>query len=271
MRLIEFFLEPGAWLDVAAAQANYLSSNYTHVARDLAARGVNVIAQLVARRNVDGQPRLSLGSNPDVTLDLLPLLAEARRAGREIATIGVVHAQMPYMYGAAELEPGAFDFVLENPRLDASLFCPPNGQLASVDHAIGLHVSALVRDGGTLQIGIGELGDALCYALLLRHQQNRAWTQALQDAGTERSGAALVDARGRSRAVPRRAVRLHRDVRGPDAGSLPRRHPAAPRLRLAAAVAPDRQRPRGRSLRCAHARGSAARRHRATHRRCAVC
>jgi len=196
VRVIEFFLEPGAALDVAAAQTNYLSSNYTHVARDLAARGVNVIAQLVARRNVDGQPRLSLGSNPDVTLDLLPLLEAARRAGREIVTIAAVHAQMPFMHGAADLAPESFDFVLENPRYDATLFCPPNGQLSSVEHAIGLHVSALVRDGGTLQIGIGELGDALSYALLLRHQQNQAWTQALHDVGTERSGAPLVDAEG---------------------------------------------------------------------------
>ena len=196
VRVIEFYLEPGAALDVAAAQTHYLSSNYTHVARDLAARGVNVIAQLVARRNVDGQPRLSLGSNPDVTLDLLPRLEAARRAGREIVTIAAVHAQMPFMYGSAEVAADTFDFVLENPRYDATLFGPPNAPLSSVDHAIGLHASALLRDGGTLQIGIGELGDALCYALLLRHQQNQAWVQALRDVGTERSAAALVDAEG---------------------------------------------------------------------------
>ncbi len=196
VRVIEFFLEPGAALDSVAAQSNYLSSNYTHVARDLAARGVNVMAQLVARRHVDGQPRLSLGSNPDVTLDLLPHLDAARRGGREIVTIAAVHAQMPFMYGSAELAPERFDFVLENPRYDATLFAPPNPPLSSVDHAIGLHASALLRDGGTLQIGIGELGDALCYALLLRHQQNRAWAQALRDVGTERSAGALVDAEG---------------------------------------------------------------------------
>ena len=196
VRVIEFFLEPGAALDVAAAQTHFLDSNYTHVARDLAARGVNVIAQLVARRTVDGQPRLSLGSNPDVTLDLLPRLEAARRAGREIVTIAAVHAQMPFMYGSAEVAPDDFDFMLENPRYDVTLFGPPNPSLSSIDHAIGLHASALLRDGGTLQIGIGELGDALCYALLLRHQQNQAWGQALRDVGTERSAAALVDAEG---------------------------------------------------------------------------
>jgi acyl-CoA hydrolase len=196
VRVVEFFLEPGAALESTAAQTDYLSSNYTHVARDLAACGVNVVAQLVARRHVDGQARLSLGSNPDVTLDLLPRLEAARRAGREVVTIAAVHADMPFMYGSADLAPEAFDFVLENPRYDARLFCPPNAPLGSVDHAIALHASALLRDGGTLQIGIGELGDALCYALLLRHQQNQAWTQAVRDVGTERSAAALVDAEG---------------------------------------------------------------------------
>ena len=48
-----------------------------------------------------------------------------------------------------------------------------------MDHAIGMHVSSLVRDGGTLQVGIGELGDALVYALLLRHQQNVVYQDAL--------------------------------------------------------------------------------------------
>ena len=54
------------------AQHNYLSANYTHVAREVLARGVNVIAHLVARRTLNGQLQLSLGSNPDVTVDLLP-------------------------------------------------------------------------------------------------------------------------------------------------------------------------------------------------------
>jgi acyl-CoA hydrolase len=196
VRVIEFYLEPGAALDVEHSQQHYLSANYTHVARDIAARGVNVVAQLVARRVVGGEARYSLGSNPDVTLDLLPHLDAARRAGREVTVIASVHAQMPYLPGSAELPAEAFDAVLDDPRDDGMLFGPPNAPLSSVDHAIALHASALVRDGGTLQIGIGELGDALCYALLLRHQQNGAWAQALRDVGTERNAPGLVDAEG---------------------------------------------------------------------------
>ena len=79
IRVVEFFLTPGAFLHSRHAQRHYLSANYTHVARDCLARGVNVIAQLLARRMVNGQVHLSLGSNPDVTADLLPLIAPLRR------------------------------------------------------------------------------------------------------------------------------------------------------------------------------------------------
>ncbi|HJX21962.1 MAG TPA: hypothetical protein VJ454_13290, partial [Steroidobacteraceae bacterium] len=180
IRIIEFFLTPGAFLNSRHAQRHYLSANYTHVARDCLARGVNVIAHLVARRMVNGELQLSFGSNSDVTPDLLPLIEGACATGRDIVMVAQTHAQMPFMTGHALVDPGRFDFLIDDPRYDYDLFCPPNPPLATVDHAIGMYASALVRDGGTLQIGIGELGDSLVYALLLRHQQNPAWRSALE-------------------------------------------------------------------------------------------
>jgi acyl-CoA hydrolase len=195
VRIIEFFLTPGAFLGAPHAQRNYLSANYTHVAREVLAHGVNVIAHLLARRTSGGQMQLSFGSNADVTVDLLPLLDAARAAGRDIVMVGETHAQMPFMTGHAMVVPERFDFLVDNPRYDFDLFAPPNPALGSVDHAIGMYASSLALDGGTLQIGIGEMGDALVYALLLRHQQNSAWRAALQALGTG-SGAALMDAHG---------------------------------------------------------------------------
>ena len=184
IRIVEFFLAPGAFLNSRHAQRHYLSANYTHVARDCLARGVNVIAHLVARRMVNGELQLSFGSNSDVTPDLLPLIEGACATGRDIVMVAQTHAQMPFMTGHALLDPGRLDFLVDDPRYDYDLFCPPNPPLATVDHAIGMYASGLVRDGGTLQIGIGELGDSLVYALLLRHQQNAAWRSALQALGT---------------------------------------------------------------------------------------
>lgn len=195
IRIVEFFLEPGAWLHSEHAQQNYLSSNYTHVMRDVLARGVNVIAHLVAKRTVEGRTELSFGSNADVTGDLLPLVEASRAQGKDCVVIGQVHPQMPFMTGHAAIAPERFDWLVEHERYDYTLFCPPNPPIGTVDHAIGLHVSALVRDGGTLQVGIGELGDALVYALLLRHQQGTVYTNALRELGTEHASG-LIDAEG---------------------------------------------------------------------------
>ena len=74
----EFFFLAGRWLSVPAAQQSYISANYTHAARYVVERGVNVIAQLVAKRVVNGEARYSLSCNTDITLDLL----SARAAGR---------------------------------------------------------------------------------------------------------------------------------------------------------------------------------------------
>src|SRR3546814_8661764 len=60
--------------------------------------------------------------------------------------------------------------------------CSSDLPVADADYAIGLYASTLVRDGGSLQIGIGALSDALTHALVLRHTRNdtyRALIKAL--------------------------------------------------------------------------------------------
>jgi len=196
IRVSEFFLTPGQFLGSDQVQRNYLCANYTHVARDTLARGVNVIAQLLAKRTLNGELLLSLGSNADVTTDLLPLIETQRRAGRDIVVVGETHAQMPFMTGHAQVDPQRFDFLVDDAHYDYDLFCPPNPPLSTAHHAIGMYASSLVRDGGTLQVGIGELAESLIYALLLRHQQNAAWRSALAGLGRDAAAAALIGSEG---------------------------------------------------------------------------
>jgi acyl-CoA hydrolase len=192
VQIVEFFLDPGALLNVGHSQRHYVSSNYTHVARDVAAHGVNVMAQLVAKRSVEGRTEYSLGSNPDVTLDLLEHLAPQRQAGRDLVVIGEINRQMPFMFGPAAVAAETFDSLIEHPRYEYDLFAPPNQRLHTADYAIGLYGARLVRDGGTLQIGIGELGDAVVYGLQLRHRQNAEFREILQGLkAAERFGPAL--------------------------------------------------------------------------------
>src|SRR3979490_2529675 len=58
--VIEFFFLAGRWLHVPFAQQHYISANYTHAASYLLAPGLNVVAQLVAKRIVDGVTPSSL-------------------------------------------------------------------------------------------------------------------------------------------------------------------------------------------------------------------
>ncbi len=102
------------------------------------------------------------------------MLDAARAAGARLRLIGGVNRRMPFMTGDAVLADGALRPPARPPALRPRPFCPPNLPIRGVEHAIGLNAAALVRDGGTLQLGIGELGDACVYALQLRQQRNDA-------------------------------------------------------------------------------------------------
>ncbi len=147
IRVEEFYLQPGSLLDSAPAQQHYISCNYSHVARDINAKGVNAVAQLVAR-HPERPGKLSLACNPDITLDLLPMLEKRRAAGETIVAIGVVHDDLPYLPGDAEVEESVFDLLIDAPAESSRLFSTPNMPVNLQDHCIGLHASALVRDGG---------------------------------------------------------------------------------------------------------------------------
>ncbi|MBL8297417.1 MAG: acetyl-CoA hydrolase [Rhodanobacteraceae bacterium] len=181
VRISEFYLQSGALLDNASAQREYASLNYTHVARDLANAGINVVVQLVARRVEAGRERLSMASNPDVTQDLLEEMAASGRPRPLV--VGVVHPRLPFIANEAEVNADFFDLLLDDPACDHALFALPREPVSLAEFALGLHASTLVRDGGTLQIGIGALSDALVHALLLRQRDNGAYREALSALG----------------------------------------------------------------------------------------
>lgn len=173
----EFYMQSGSMLGRPLAQRNYISVNYTHVARDVAATGVNLAVQMIARRDTPEGPRYSLSCNTDTTFDLAD---RVREDGRTLMTIGVVHPALPYIGNDAEVGPEFFDAILECPDERHTLFALPRQPVEDAEYALGLHASTLVKDGGTLQIGIGALSDALVYALRLRHQDNATWRATVE-------------------------------------------------------------------------------------------
>ena len=191
VRVLEFFFRPGSRLKHPEAQRDYISTNYTFAARDVFAQGCNVVLQSVARRQTGSGTRYSLSCNPDTGPELIALLRAAQQGGQRprIAVVAAVNEHLPYMALDAQVRPETFDLVLDDPRAQGALFSTPKTPVASADYAIGLYASSLVRDGGTLQIGIGSLGDAIVHALRLRHAHNADYCAALDALGaTARHG-----------------------------------------------------------------------------------
>lgn len=171
----EFYLQSGALLRSRQAQSRYASLNYTHVARAIAQRGVNCLIQKVAS-SADGS-RLSLSSNTDLTFDAIDAIL-ARGLPRPLM-VAEVDPELPWLENGAAVDASFFDIVLTPPGPYPKLFALPRQPVADAEFAIGFYASALVRDGGTLQIGIGALADALCHALVLRHTDNDAYRRVL--------------------------------------------------------------------------------------------
>src|SRR5919197_2704277 len=176
VKVDEFFFAAGTRLGIASAQQSYISANYTHALRSLLDRGVNVIAQLVAKRECEGDARVSLSCNPDLTLDLLACRA---RKACDFLFVGQVNSELPFMPGEAEVAPGEFDLMLDSAATDFPLFALPHEPIGLPEYAIGLHVARTVADGGTLQLGIGSMADAVTHALILRQRHNAEFRNLL--------------------------------------------------------------------------------------------
>ena len=189
VEVCEFFFKPGSFMGNAHAQQHYISSNYAHAARDVFNNGCNLTAQIICKRETPQGPRYSLSCNPDTGPELQQML---RASGRPHLVVGLVNQSLPYMYHDAEAEPEDFDLIVDHPRYTTPLFSTPKQPVATPDYMIGLNASALIRDGGTLQVGIGALGDAVIYAAKLRHEHNETYRQTLRAAGVLELSGPLV-------------------------------------------------------------------------------
>ena len=153
IRVEEFFFLAGSQLGNDRAQQDHICANYTHAPAYLLERGINVLGQLLA----------------------------ARRAGRaDFLFVGQINDELPYMAGGASLEDGEIDMLLDGETRDFPLFGPPKEPVPLTEYAAALQVARLIPDGGTLQIGIGSMGDAVAQALILRHRYNDLFRKTLE-------------------------------------------------------------------------------------------
>lgn len=188
IKIIEFYFPAGKFYKNSYAQRNYLSCNYTHAARDINERGINVLLQQVARSE-DGK-KYSLSCNADITLDVLKGM---KKRQSPYAFVGQVNRNLPFMYGDAELDEADFDFLIDTPEGHFKIFGTPKMSVSDADHMIGLFSSTLIKDDGELQVGIGALGDSLTYQLINRQKNNKQWRMFLEELDVEKRYSKVID------------------------------------------------------------------------------
>jgi len=125
---------------------------------------------------------VSLGTE----VNILPAAIEAVRS-RGGLVIAQLNPRVPRTYGDAVLAADAVDYAIE---ADAPLASPAPRPVSETSAPIGDRVAALVPDGGTLQLGIGTVPDAVLAALTGRRGL-RVWSEMFSDGvlALEKAGA----------------------------------------------------------------------------------
>ena len=116
--------------------------------------------------------KVSLG----IEVNILPsAIDEVRRRGGLV--VAQVNPRMPYTYGDGEIDVERIDLGLEvEVALPSPTVAPPDDAAST----IGERISNLASDGGTLQMGIGQLPDA-ALKLMREKSQMGVWSELVSD------------------------------------------------------------------------------------------
>lgn len=178
IKVIEFFLTPGEYLNNAYVQQNYISSKYTSVVADTIYYSINVYAQQVSRATAESH-EYSLSCNTDLSKEIITWLKQTRKSNHEIAVVAEVNLNLPFMTGEAIINADVFTEIIDTKKYNA-LFPLPRNEISTRDHLIGLYASCLIKDDGCLQIGIGKLSNPVANALIMRHNNNGPYQDILR-------------------------------------------------------------------------------------------
>ncbi|HUO49726.1 MAG TPA: acetyl-CoA hydrolase/transferase C-terminal domain-containing protein [Acidimicrobiales bacterium] len=128
--------------------------------------------------------KVSLGTE----VNILPAAIERARA-RGGLVVAQLNPRMPYTLGDGELDLDDIDLAVE---VDEALPSPARRPVGDVTGAIGAEVATLVEDGSTIQIGIGEIPDAVL-ASLGSVRDIGVWSEAISDGVLELERGGVLD------------------------------------------------------------------------------
>ncbi len=134
----------------AAGRLQHIPASYAQVPSLFAQDGPLPAAAVLVQVSPPGpEGRHSLGASVGGIVDVIrtaPLV------------IGQINAAVPYTFGAAELEPDEFDWLVE---LESALPQLRRAAPGALELQIAEHVVSLVPDGATLQFGLGGVPEAI--------------------------------------------------------------------------------------------------------------
>ena len=152
------FIGPGLRDAVSEARADYTPLLLSQAARLFKSRELPIDVAMVTVTPPDEHGLCSLGVSVDAT-----------RAAAKAAKIVIaqVNSQMPYVLGDSFLHVNQITWLVEHD--EPLLEMPPLDEPDDVTEQIAAHVSRLVPDGATLQVGIGRIPDAILSNLTARY------------------------------------------------------------------------------------------------------
>ncbi len=139
---------------------------------------------VVLHTSVPRGDTLSLG----VEVNVLPAAIEAVRA-RGGLVLAQLNPRMPYVYGDGEIALEDIDYAVE---VEVPLASPVIGSPDEPSRIIGDRISSLIRDGATLQLGIGAVPDATLPGLIKRRGL-RVWSEMFSDRVLQLEAAGALD------------------------------------------------------------------------------
>ena len=136
-----------------AGVLDILPSHYSHLPGLIRAGMLAADVVLLQVSPPDAQGRYSLG----LAQEYLPAAIEQARV-----VIGEINPHIPWTHGSVHLQASDFALLIdaEHPPLEQSRAAP-----GTVEQAIARHVAGLIEDGATLQLGVGNLPEAVLAAL----------------------------------------------------------------------------------------------------------
>lgn len=178
----EWMLPPGGFFMHETAQRLHVASSFSEAPRDIIRKDINPLCHLGAAVEIDGKRVISGAGNSDVITPLIDWMLKEKPNSERIV-MAEVNSKAPFIWGDMIYEPEMYDYIFEGESFNMTPFCPPKEAINEADHMMGFYSSLLVKDGGTIQVGIGSLGDAITNGILMRHKHNDVYKKLMKNSG----------------------------------------------------------------------------------------